>query len=138
MSEPSGFIAPFTPAEQRQAEFTIKENAMLPTGASNPLYPGNYNAEHERMAEERDVDALLLLAASAMAGNLETFLSTLTPGTEAQSATYDALDMAQTLQAHLLEQAQALSPEAYHDWCRNNAAQSMANFMDELHGMGRP
>ncbi len=137
MSEPSYGIGYLTPAEQRQAELIVKENAMLGTGASNPNFPGNYNAEHERMAEERDVDALLLLAASTIAGNLETFLNSLTPGTEAQSATYDALDMAQTLQAHLLEQAQALSPESFKDFCRREAAESMAGFMDELRGMGR-
>ena len=111
--------------------------STLPTGASNPGYPGTYNAEYERMAEERDVDALLLLAASAMAGKLETFLDSLKPGTEAQNATYDAHSMAGDLQAHLLEQAQALSPEAYRDWCRHEAAESMAGFMDEIHGMAR-
>ena len=46
-----------------------------------------------------------------------------------------AHSMAGDLQAHLLEQA--LSPEAYRDWCRHEAAESMDGFMDGIHKMTR-
>ncbi len=42
MTEPSYGVGYLTPAEQRQAELTVQENAMLPSGANKKLAEAGY------------------------------------------------------------------------------------------------
>ncbi len=140
MTEPSGFIAPFTAAEQRQAEFIVKENAMLGTGQNNPNYPfrSAADAERERQDEELYADAMLLMEAARRITDLQEFLASLTPVSNGGvDATAVARAFAEEFHSSVEEDCRKISPEAVRDWCKAQVNRGPARLFEQIDGMAR-
>ncbi len=128
MSEHNYGIGYLTPAEKRRSELTMKENTMLPTGASNPNYPSVVNAENERRQDELHADSTQLLEVARRIADVQEFIGTLTPtSNEGVDATAVAAVFAEEFHNSVEEDCREISAEAVRDWLASQARINQGN-----------